>query len=242
MSGGKEEARTTALSFPSISSRDSSGVSSDAFDQAVQLDPQGEARLTAAMEAKGIRLLTSVRASITYMGFNMQDPVVGGDSERARLLRRALAIAIDFDEYISIFANGRGVVAQSPLAPGIFGYLEGEAGIDPYVYQWRDGAPVRRPLEEADLSLLRHPAEVEVLKQADRLAEEVREAAGRRAPHRVAAYGQDFAAAFHKFYTDCRIVTDDPALTQARLWLVEGAKSVLLAVLGLLGLSAPDRM
>jgi len=120
---------------------DSSGVSSDAFDQAVQLDPQGEARLTAAMEAKGIRLLTSVRASITYMGFNMQDPVVGGDSERARLLRRALAIAIDFDEYISIFANGRGVVAQSPLAPGIFGVRDGEAGIDPYVFQWQDDLP-----------------------------------------------------------------------------------------------------
>jgi arginyl-tRNA synthetase len=100
----------------------------------------------------------------------------------------------------------------------------------------------RRPLEEVDLSLLTHPAEIEVLKQADRLGEEVGEAAARRAPHRVAAYGQDFAAAFHKFYTDCRIVTDDPALTQARLWLVEAAKSVLAAVLGLLGLSAPDRM
>jgi oligopeptide transport system substrate-binding protein len=128
---------------------DSSGVSSDAFDQAVQLDPQGEASLTAEMEAKGIRLLTSVRASITYLGFNMQDPVVGGDSERARLLRRALAIAIDFDEYISIFANGRGVTAQSPLAPGIFGVREGEAGIDPYVFQWQDGHAQRRPLEEA---------------------------------------------------------------------------------------------
>ncbi len=101
---------------------------------------------------------------------------------------------------------------------------------------------VRRPLEEADLSLLSHPAEVEVLKQADRLGEEVAEAAARRAPHRIAAYGQDFAAAFHKFYTDCRIVTDDAALTQARLWLAEAAKSVLAAVLGLLGLSAPDHM
>lgn len=100
----------------------------------------------------------------------------------------------------------------------------------------------RRPLEEAELALLIHPAEVEVLKQADRLGEEVREAAARRAPHRIAAYGQDFAAAFHKFYTDCRIVTDDVALTQARLWLVEAAKSVLLAVLGLLGMSAPERM
>jgi arginyl-tRNA synthetase len=103
------------------------------------------------------------------------------------------------------------------------------------------GVP-RGPLEDADLSLLVHPAEVEVLKQADRLGEEVAEAAARRAPHRLAAYGQDFAAAFHKFYTDCRIVTEDEALTQARLWLVEAAKSVLAAVLGLLGLSAPDRM
>jgi oligopeptide transport system substrate-binding protein len=79
----------------------------------------------------------------------MLDPVVGGDSERARLLRRALSIAIDFEEYISIFANGRGLVAQSPLAPGIFGYREGEAGIDPYVFEWQDGGAVRRPLDEA---------------------------------------------------------------------------------------------
>ncbi len=104
------------------------------------------------------------------------------------------------------------------------------------------GGAERRPLGEVDLSLLAHPAEVELLKQADRLGEEVREAAARRAPHRIAAYGQDFATAFHKFYTDCRIVTDDAALTQARLWLVEAAESVLLAVLGLLGLSAPDHM
>ena len=50
------------------------------------------------------------------------------------------------------------------------------------------------------------------------------------------------ATAFHGFYTDCRIVTEDAGLTQARLWLVEAAKSVMLAVLGLLGISAPDRM
>ncbi|MFQ5948120.1 MAG: DALR anticodon-binding domain-containing protein, partial [Acidimicrobiia bacterium] len=100
----------------------------------------------------------------------------------------------------------------------------------------------RRPLEEVDLSLLTHPSEVELLRLADRLREEVREAAGRRAPHRVAGYGLEFATAFHRFYTDCRIVTDDPDLTQARLWLVEAAKSVVLAVLGILGISAPPRM
>jgi hypothetical protein len=74
---------------------------------------------------EGDRLLTSVRASIFYMGFNMLDPVVGGLSEQATKLRQALSIAIDQEEFISIFMNGRGIAATSPLPPGIFGYLEG---------------------------------------------------------------------------------------------------------------------
>ncbi|MCB2222549.1 MAG: arginine--tRNA ligase [Actinobacteria bacterium] len=101
---------------------------------------------------------------------------------------------------------------------------------------------VRAPLGDADLALLTDPAEVELLKQCDRLREEVREAAARRAPHRMTTYGTDVATAFHRFYTDCRIVTDDAALTQARLWLVEASKSVMVAVLGLLGISAPEAM
>ena len=128
---------------------DSSGIASDAFDQAVRIDAQGGAGLTEDMAAKGIGLLTSVETSIFYLGFNMRDPVVGGDSERARLLRRAIAIAVDYEEYIAIFANGRGLSAQGPLPPGIFGYREGEAGINPYIYRWeRDQAgagPVQAP-------------------------------------------------------------------------------------------------
>jgi arginyl-tRNA synthetase len=100
----------------------------------------------------------------------------------------------------------------------------------------------RRDLDTVDLELLVDPAEIEVLKQVDRLREVVADAAQHRAPHRVAAYGQDVATAFHRFYTDCRIVTDDAELTQARLWLVEAARSVILAVLGILGISAPEQM
>jgi ABC-type transport system substrate-binding protein len=128
---------------------DSSGISSDAFDQAVQFTTQGEAALTEDMEARGIELLTSVETSIFYLGFNMRDPVIGGDSERARLLRRAISIAVDYEEYISIFANGRGVAAQGPIPPGIFGHREGEAGVNHYVYAWRDGRAQRRDLGEA---------------------------------------------------------------------------------------------
>ena len=100
----------------------------------------------------------------------------------------------------------------------------------------------RRQIQEVDLGLLSHPAELTLLREADRLGEEIAEAALRRAPHRVTAFGADFATAFHRFYTDCRVVTDDPELTQARLWLIEAAKSVILAVLGVLGLGAPESM
>ncbi len=128
---------------------DSSGISSDSFDQAVRIGSQGEANLTESMKAKGIRLETAIGASTFYMGFNMLDPVVGGLDERGRKLRRAVSIAIDQEEYISIFANGRGIPAQGPIPPGIFGYRDGEAGMNPYIYDWRNGAPRRKSLAEA---------------------------------------------------------------------------------------------
>jgi ABC-type transport system substrate-binding protein len=128
---------------------DASGITSDSFDQAIRFNNQGEAGLSDTMEKKGIKLITAVGTSTYYMGFNMQDPVVGGDSERARKLRRAIAIAVDYEEFISIFANGRGIAAQGPIPPGIFGYKDGEAGINSYVYQWVNGEPRRRPLEDA---------------------------------------------------------------------------------------------
>lgn len=128
---------------------DTSGISSDAFDQAIRFSGQGEAVLTDSMREKGIKLVTTAKMSTYYSGFNMRDPVVGGDSERARLLRRAISIALDQEEYISIFANGRGIVAQGPIPPGIFGHREGAAGINPYVYRRQDGRVVRRSLDEA---------------------------------------------------------------------------------------------
>jgi oligopeptide transport system substrate-binding protein len=128
---------------------DSSGINSDSFDQAIQIGSAGDISLTPELRRKGIKLNTAVSASIFYMGFNMQNPVVGGDSERARLLRQAISIAMDYEEYISIFANGRGIAAQGPLAPGIFGYVGGRAGINPYVYDWGKHGPQRKPIAYA---------------------------------------------------------------------------------------------
>ncbi len=128
---------------------DTSGIQSDTFDQAVRISVEGEANLTPEMEERGIVLRTSIAATVFYLSVNWLDPVVGGNSERARKLRQALAIAMDWEEYLSIFANGRGVPSHSPLAPGIFGYREGKAGINPVAYEWRDGRERRRSLDQA---------------------------------------------------------------------------------------------
>ena len=128
---------------------DASGISSDSFDQAVRVNVGGDVALTGEMRDKGIRLLTSVKISTFYLGFNMLDPVVGGLNERATLLRQAISIAIDQEEYISIFQNGRGIPAQSPLPPGIFGHEGGEEGVNATVYDWVDGKPRRKPVAVA---------------------------------------------------------------------------------------------
>jgi ABC-type transport system substrate-binding protein len=128
---------------------DASGISSEVFDQAVQIGSGGSMGLSEAMKQKGIRLVSSVQPSIFYMAFNMADPVVGGYSDTQRKLRQAISIAQDQEEYISIFLNGRGVPAQGPIPPGIFGYEEGQKGTNPVVYDWVDGKRVRKSLAVA---------------------------------------------------------------------------------------------
>lgn len=128
---------------------DVSGISSDSFEQAVNISASGEFGLSDVMKDKGIKLETAIAATSFYTGFNMLDPVVGGYTESARKLRQAISIAIDQEEYISIFANGRGIPAQGPIPPGLFGYKEGESGINPFVYEWDNRQAVRKSIDEA---------------------------------------------------------------------------------------------
>jgi arginyl-tRNA synthetase len=99
-----------------------------------------------------------------------------------------------------------------------------------------------RPIGEADLSLLTHERELDLLRAIAEAPAEVRRAAELRAPHRLTHASKDLAALFHRFYTDCPVLSDDDRLTQARLWLCVGAKRVIANLLGLLGVSAPESM
>ncbi|MEM7412523.1 MAG: ABC transporter substrate-binding protein [Myxococcota bacterium] len=97
---------------------DASGIIQESFDQAVQ-----EGDLSPAMEARGMQLAKSVQPDIFYLGFNMSDPVVGAAAgDAGRKLRQAMSLVIDTREFTRVFVNGRGVPAQSPIPPGIFGY------------------------------------------------------------------------------------------------------------------------
>lgn len=133
---------------------DSSGLSSDTFDQAILTSTDGSSELTDDMKEKQIRLETSLSTSLFYLGFNWLDPVVGGAEtpelqERNRLLRQAIAIAVDWEEYAQIFTNGRVVPAHGPVVPGLFGHEPGQAGWNTHVYNIQNGKPVRKPITEA---------------------------------------------------------------------------------------------
>jgi len=103
---------------------------------------------------------------------------------------------------------------------------------------------VRAPLTDVDLGLLTHPRELEVLRCLEELPEVVADAAIDRAPTKVTTWVRKLASCFHGFYHDCPILADDvdPAVTQARLWLVEASRIGLAIGLGLLGVSAPEAM
>jgi arginyl-tRNA synthetase len=101
----------------------------------------------------------------------------------------------------------------------------------------------RRPLADADLSLLTHERELDVLRSLSELPEVIAVACHERAPHRVAGWAREHANRFHGFYHDCYVIGDvPPELTQARLWLVEAARVGLAIGLDVLGVSAPESM
>lgn len=99
---------------------DTSPLIRESFDSVIR---KGD--LSDEMRRLGMGLEKSVRPGVYYLGFNMDDPVVGTPAgARGRALRQAMSLAIDAREFTRLFTNGRGIPAESPLPPGIFGYDE----------------------------------------------------------------------------------------------------------------------
>lgn len=96
--------------------------------------------------------------------------------------------------------------------------------------------------EGADVSVLAAPAEAALIKTLTRFPELAEDALDRRAPHMLTVYALELAGEFHAYYRDHRVVGDDERVSRARLRLVQAVQVTLRQVLGLLGVSAPERM
>ncbi|MGW5642266.1 arginine--tRNA ligase [Saccharopolyspora sp. NPDC003752] len=169
----------------------------------------------------------------------MEDLVdaVGVDAARYSLIRSSADSAVDIDLDLISKRTNENPVFYVQYAHARLSSLQRNAaslGIE------------RGPVDEADLSLLTHEREGDLIRTLGEFPRVVLSAAQLREPHRVARYLEDVAAAYHKFYDACRVLQpgDDQAspLTIARLQLCEATRQVLSNGLGLLGVSAPDKM
>ena len=123
----------------------------DLSGQVMEVTLEGGTGVSPEMAARGITMHEGGRPFLRYYAFNMKDPIWGGLDEKKRKMRQAVSIAINLQEYIEIFENGRGAVGHGILPSGIAEQRPGEAGINPFVYRWDAelGREELRPLEDA---------------------------------------------------------------------------------------------
>jgi arginyl-tRNA synthetase len=93
-----------------------------------------------------------------------------------------------------------------------------------------------------DAKLLNHPVEIRLLKKLDQFPIIIENSLQSLEPQTIANYLQDTANCFHKFYSECHVITDDIDLSNARIALVSATQTVLANGLDLLGISAPEKM
>ena len=161
--------------------------------------------------------------------------LVGPDAARMTFLLQSLGSRQTID---------LGVVAAQSMENPVFYVQYAHARICSLMATAAERGVARPPLDEVPLEVLDDPRELEVLRTLHALGDVVAEAAGERAPHRLTTWARQLAGAFHGFYHDCPVLRSDiePPLAAARLWLSEAARIGLVIALGLLGVSAPERM
>ncbi len=154
---------------------------------------------------------------------------VGADATKYIMLSKSTDQAIDFDIEVAVSQDSSNPVYYVQYAHARICSIERRAA-----------RPVR---DDADLALLTDPSELDLARKISEFGEVVENAARDCAPYRLTHYAESLAAAFHHFYKNCQIVIDDqPELSDARLYLADAAKKTIECALGILGVSAPERM
>ncbi|HVD85988.1 MAG TPA: arginine--tRNA ligase [Solirubrobacterales bacterium] len=158
---------------------------------------------------------------------------IGVDATRWFMLWRSHETTVDLDLEIARSQSSENPVYYVQYAHARIASILRKAGdsAQPAVVAEKRGGP---PME---------PSEKTLIKRLLEFPEEVRVAAERRAPHRICAYSTAVAADFHAFYRDCQVVgAEGEGVESSRLALCLATKRTIAAALGLLGISAPERM
>ena len=96
--------------------------------------------------------------------------------------------------------------------------------------------------QPSEISVLDTPEELQLTKLLAALPDTVDDSAQNFEPHRLTYYLTELASCFHGFYNKNRVITEDPTLTRARLYLLKRTAQTLKNALTILGISAPERM
>jgi arginyl-tRNA synthetase len=155
---------------------------------------------------------------------------VGADAARFNFVSRAADSHMDFDLELAKRQSSENPVYYVQYA---------HARIAGILTQAREKIS---DFSDGDVSLLVHEAEQALIRKMLRLPELVESIALTLEPHQLPYYAGELATSFHDFYEKCRVLTDDEALSRARLKLVDAARITLARALDLMGMSAPERM
>lgn len=158
---------------------------------------------------------------------------VGPDAVRFMLITQSATATIDFDLEVAVKQSDENPVYYVQYAHARIASILKKA------------AEVGLTLDDGDVSLLTHPAELELIRAMLRLPEVIELVATKLEPHHLPHYAIELAGIFHVFYKQCRVISSDPAdvaISRARLKLVAAAKSALARTLNLMGVTAPETM
>lgn len=158
---------------------------------------------------------------------------VGADAARFFFLMRDFQSPLDFDLDLAKKQSNENPVYYVQYAHARICSIERKAA--------EQGVPAPDPAT-VDLSVLTHESEVALMRQLAEYPESLERFAADFAPHGLTRTAMELAQCFHQFYTQCLVLSDDPALTSARLTLASATRVVLKNILGLLGISAPEAM
>lgn len=156
---------------------------------------------------------------------------VGSDAARFFFIMRSLDSQLDFDLDLAKSRSN-----ENPVY-----YIQYAHARICSIFRQAEETGLRRS-EQAALHLLTEEIEKDLIKKLAAYEDEIAYAAEERAPHRIARYAHELAGLFHSFYNQCRIVGVAPELSGARLALVGAVQNVVCHALGILGVSAPEKM